>query len=156
MERQRLLLIQDYEEGTSVSDLAAIYDLSRKTIYKWLDRHEERGMARLVDLRRRPHHSPNQVSAEVEDAIVAARQRWKWGPRKLRRKLCEIDSTRLWPSISTIASVLKDKGLVVNRRHRTRTPIQSPPYISPVESNTVWCADYRVTSAPAMALALIL
>jgi len=48
----------------------------------------------------------------VEDAIVAARQRWKWGPRKLRRKLCEIDSTRLWPSISTIASVHAPHGLL--------------------------------------------
>ena len=97
----------------SISELAGIYEVSRKTIYKWLDRHDEQGVAGLADASRRPHESPNQVSAEVEAAIVAARHRWKWGPRKLRVKLCQQDETRLWPSISTIATVLKNKGLIV-------------------------------------------
>src|ERR1700678_3351066 len=110
VERQRLLLVQDYEEGTSISELGEIYDLSRKTIYKWLERHEEHGVTGLADLSRRPHESPNQVSAEVEAAIVGVRRRWKWGPRKLRIKLCEQDPTRQWPSVSTIAAVLKNKG----------------------------------------------
>ncbi len=36
-------LIQDYEEGHSISALAEIYDVSRKTIYKWLERYDEAG-----------------------------------------------------------------------------------------------------------------
>src|ERR1700683_2428747 len=132
VERQRLLLVQDYEEGTSISELGEIYDLSRKTIYKWLERPEEHGVNGLADL-----------SAEVEAAIVGVRRRWKWGPRKLRIKLCEQDPTRQWPSVSTIAAVLKNKGLSVNRRRRARTPIQTPPYVSAAESNAVWCADFK-------------
>jgi putative transposase len=143
VEQQRLLLTQDYEEGSSVSELAEIYDISRKTVYKWLDRHDQHGAAGLADLSRRPVSSPHQVSSEVERAIVEARHRWKWGPRKLRVKLCEQDETRQWPSVSTIASVLKNKGLVVERRRRTRTPVQPPPYASPEASNAVWCADYK-------------
>ena len=70
VEQQRLLMIQDHEEGASISELAEIYGISRKTVYKWLERHEDRGVAGLADASRRPHESPNQVSAEVEAAIV--------------------------------------------------------------------------------------
>ncbi len=101
------------------------------------------GLAGLADLSRRPHHSPNQVSAEVEAAIIAARQRWKWGPRKLRIKLCQQDSLVVWPAVSTIAAVLKSKGLAIDRRHRPCTPVQPPPYALPSDANVVWCADYK-------------
>jgi transposase InsO family protein len=143
VEQQRLLVVQDYEEGASVSALAEVYEVSRKTIYKWLERYEQTGVAGLVDLSRRPHESPRQVNAEVEAAIIEARHRWKWGPRKLRVKLCQQDQTLQWPSVSTIASVLKAKGLTVKRRHRAHTPIQSPPYVLPDKPNAVWCADYK-------------
>jgi len=143
VEEQRLRVIEAYEEGASISELAEMQSVSRKTIYKWLSRYEESGLAGLTDLSRRPRCSPNQVSAEVEAAIVAARQRWKWGPRKLRVKLCEQDRQLLWPAVSTIASVLKSKGLVVSRRRRLRTPVQLPPYAPAGEANAVWCADYK-------------
>jgi putative transposase len=54
----RVQLIQEYREGQSISALAEIYDVSRKTIYKWVARHAAAGMAGLIDLRRTPHHSP--------------------------------------------------------------------------------------------------
>jgi len=75
VEQQRLLLIQDHEEGALISELSGIYVGSRKTIYKWLERHEEEGIVGLKDRSRRPHESPHQVSAAVEQAIVEARQR---------------------------------------------------------------------------------
>ena len=143
MEEQRLLVVQDREEGMSISELAEIHGVSRKTIYKWLDRYQEQGVQGLRNLSRRPHHSPNQVSAEVEAAIVEARQRWRWGPGKLRVKLCGQDSSQQWPAVSTIAAVLKAKGLVVSRRRRARTPVQRPPYAAADAPNAVWCADFK-------------
>jgi len=143
VEEQRLAVVQGRLEGMSISELAEVNDVSRKTIYKWLERYEKQELIGLSDLSRRPHHSPNQVSAEVEAKIVAARLQWKWGPRKLRVKLCEQDSRRQWPAVSTIAAVLKDKGLVVNRRRRVRTPMQRPPFVAADEPNAVWCADYK-------------
>jgi len=143
VEQQRLLLTQDYEEGSSITELAEIYAISRKTVYKWLERHEQHGVAGLADLSRRPHQSPHQIGPEAEKAIVEARHRWKWGPRKLRVKLRQQDADYPWPSVSSIASVLKNKGLVVERRRRVRTPVQNPPYALPEQSNSVWCADYK-------------
>jgi putative transposase len=143
VEEQRLLVVQDRREGMSIMELATINGVSRKTIYKWLERYEKKGVKGLSDLSRRPQHSPSQVSAEVEAAIVAARLRWKWGPGKLRVKLCEQDSTQQWPAVSTIAAVLKSKGLVVKRRCRPHTPLQRPPYAAADGPNAVWCADYK-------------
>jgi putative transposase len=143
VEEQRLTVVKDREDGLSISELAEINGVSRKTIYKWLERYEGQGLEGLSDRSRRPHDSPSQVSAEVESAIVAARQRWKWGPGKLRVKLLQQDSTQQWPAVSTIAAVLKAKGLVVSRRNRPRTPVQRPPYAAADRPNAVWCADYK-------------
>src|SRR3954451_9222517 len=101
VEHQRLLMTQDYDEGASISELAEVYGISRKTVYKWLERHEQQGIEGLTDVSRRPHQSPHQVSVEMEAAIVAARHRWKWGARKLRIKLCQQYGAIQWPCAST-------------------------------------------------------
>jgi len=87
VEEQRFLMVQDHQTGMSIAELADVYGIARKTVYKWLERYDEYGPKGLTELSRRPHHSPNQVSTEVESAIVAARYRWRWGPGKLRVKL---------------------------------------------------------------------
>jgi len=143
VQEQRLLVVQEHCQGASIAELSAVYAVSRKTIYKWLERYRQQGAAGLADLSRRPLHSPHQLSAEVEQAIVAARLRWKWGPGKLRVKLCQSDPARPWPAVSTIAAVLREKGLVVSRRRRPRTPLQRPPYADPAQPNDVWCADFK-------------
>jgi transposase InsO family protein len=143
VEEQRLNAIQEHDEGESISVLAETLGVSRKTIYKWVERYEQQGVAGLSDLSRRPHQSPKQVSEEVERAIVAARLRWRWGPRKLRVKLCQQDNDRQWPAVSTIAAVLKAKGLVVSRKRRAHTAVQKPPYAAAGEPNAVWCTDFK-------------
>lgn len=143
MEEQRLSMVEGYREGMSISELAEMNGISRKTVYKWLERYEEGGLKGLNDRSRRPEHCPHQVNVEVEAAIVAARQRWQWGPGKLRVKLCQQDETQVWPAVSTIASILKAKGLVRTRRRKVRTPVQGPPFVTADGPNAVWCADYK-------------
>ena len=53
---QRVRLIQEYQEGESITVLAEICDVSRRTIYKWLVRHEAEGIAGLADQARGAHH----------------------------------------------------------------------------------------------------
>ena len=76
----RVQLIHDHEEGQSITELAEIYDVSRKTIYKWLARHDAGGVAGLADRSRAPQHSPRKLSDDIVAKIIAARQRWNWGP----------------------------------------------------------------------------
>ena len=140
---QRVQLIEDYEEGESIAELGRIYQVSRKTIYKWLARHEAEGAAGLTDRSRVPLHFPGQVSGEVIAKIVAARQRWKWGPRKLRVKLVVADSATVWPAESTIGEVLKSAGLTHPRKPRVRTPPYEQPFASVDSANQTWCADFK-------------
>jgi transposase InsO family protein len=139
----RVQLIRDYEEGESISALAEIYRVSRKTIYKWLDRHQSEGVAGLADRSRVPHHCPSRVSEETIAHIAAARLRWKWGPRKLRCKLIEADPHFAWPAASTIADVLKRNGLTHPRKPRVRTPPYAQPFASVDAANQTWCADFK-------------
>ena len=38
VEEQRILMIQDRQEGMSISEFSEIYSISLKTVYKWLER----------------------------------------------------------------------------------------------------------------------
>jgi putative transposase len=139
----RVQLIQDYEEGESIAALAEIYGVSRKTIYKWLERHDAGGVAGLADRSRTPQHSPRQLSDDVIAHIVAARQRWNWGPRKLRVKLAAAHPHIQWPAESTIGEVLKRAGLTHRRKPRVRTPPYAQPFASIDAANQTWCADFK-------------
>jgi transposase len=57
-------MVQDRLEGESISELSRIYNVSRKTIYKWLERYEQFGAAGLVERSRRPLHTGRRASAE--------------------------------------------------------------------------------------------
>jgi putative transposase len=140
---QRVELIREYNEGESIAALAEIYRVSRKTIYKWLTRHEAGGVAGLADRSRAPQHSPHKVSGEVIAEIIAARHRWKWGPRKLRVKLVAAQPEMVWPAESTIGEVLKRAGLTHRRKARVRTPPYSQPFAAAQGANQIWCADFK-------------
>ena len=139
----RVQLIQDYDEGENISALSEIYGVARKTIYKWLDRHDAAGVAGLADRSRAPQHCPHKLSADVIADIIAARQRWNWGPRKLRVKLAAAQPKIIWPAESTIGEVLKRAGLTHRRKPRVRTPPYGQPFASVAAANQTWCADFK-------------
>lgn len=139
----RVQLIHDHEEGESIAALSEIYGVARKTIYKWLERHDAAGVAGLADRSRAPQHCPHKLSAEVIAEIIAARQRWNWGPRKLRVKLAAAQPKITWPAESTIGEVLKRGGLTRRRKPRVRTPPYGQPFASIDAANQTWCADFK-------------
>jgi transposase InsO family protein len=132
---QRVRLIREYEAGESIAALSEMFQIARKTIYKWIDRYETSGIEGLADRSRRPHRSPEKLDAEQIAAILAARERL----RKLQQTQPEI----AWPARSTIAAVLKRAGLSVARRARLRTPPQTQPFASIEAPNETWCADFK-------------
>src|SRR6516165_4224208 len=107
--RERTELIGKYLSGEeSISGLARYYGLSRKTVYKWIDRFEERGPGGLQELSRAPHHHPNALSEEMEQRILE----WKenkpsWGAPKIHAKLLALEDC---PSESTVSNVLARWG----------------------------------------------
>ena len=139
----RVELIEDYEQGDSIAALGRIYSVARKTIYKWLARHAAEGVAGLADRSRVPRHFPGKVSDEIVELIIGARQRWNWGPRKLRVKLVGAYPGKIWPAESTIGEVLKRAGLTHPRKLRVRTPPFRQPFASVDGANQTWCADFK-------------
>src|ERR1035438_8503674 len=139
----RAELIREWKEGESVTALAEAYGVSRKTIYKWLGRHESEGTAGLADRSRAPHNSPLKVSAEMIAHIIETRQHWGWGPRKLLVKMAEAWPEEKIPSASTVAEVLRGKGLSHARKRRLRTPPYAEPFADVAQCNRTWCADFK-------------
>jgi len=140
---QRIELIREWNDGESIVSLAETYGVSRKTIYKWIERHAAEGAAGLQDRSRAPHASPQQLSEEMIAKIIAARQRWGWGPRKLLVKLAQAAPEEKLPAASTIAELLHAKGLSHARKRRVRTPLYHEPIAAPSEANQTWCADFK-------------
>src|SRR5213592_683488 len=64
---QRTQFIADHlRDALSITELCALYGVSRKTGYKWIERYVRHGPAGLEEGSRRPRRSPNQTSGNRE------------------------------------------------------------------------------------------
>jgi transposase InsO family protein len=83
----------------------------------------------------------------MQDLLVAARkEKPKWGPIKLRAWLMERHPGVAFPGASTIAAILKRRGLVPLRRRRRRASPAvgvAPPFPACNAPNSVWCVDFK-------------
>jgi len=95
-----------------IAELCRRFGVSRKTGYKWLDRH--RSGADLADRSRRPRVSPSRTAEGVEARILELRQQYpSWGGRKLRQLLInEGLAAELVPAASTVSGILRRHGLI--------------------------------------------
>jgi transposase InsO family protein len=91
-----------------------------------------------------PHRYANQLPAQIEAAIVAAkREKPYWGARKIRERLLRrLPSEVKVPARSTIHAILDRHGLVT-RAKRSRTRTEGTPLSEGASPNALWCADYK-------------
>jgi transposase len=68
-------------DGETVTDVAARFGVSRKTVHVWLARYEEGGLAELADRSHRPRSCPHQMPALVEVALWSCAGRIRRGVR---------------------------------------------------------------------------
>jgi len=134
----------------SMTELCALYSISRVTGYKWLRRYQAEGAAGLADRSSAPHAHGRQTPAAIAEALRCLRQqRPNWGPRKLVAYLSAKQPDTPWPAPSTAGEILKRAGLVGPRRKRRRAPVTGRPLTHPLYPNHVWSADHKgwVTTA---------
>lgn len=100
-----------------MSALCSEFGISRPTGYLWLARFREQGLAGIAERSRRPHHSPERTSPELEAQVLQLRRQYPdWGARKLAVLLAR-EGKRL--PISTIHRILDRHDLIAERdRHR--------------------------------------
>jgi len=95
------------QPGAQMRELCRRYAISPTTGYDLLDRYRSSGDAGLQDRSRRPHHSPARTLPEIEERVLALRDRHPaWGGRKLRRRLQDLGLATV-PSASTITAILR-------------------------------------------------
>ena len=142
-ERARFVFEYERDERT-MTELCEDFGISRECGYRWLRRYRQHGLAGLVELDRDAVRHPNQTAVAIEEAVLGLRQaHMRWGPRKLKRILERDQPGRGWPAASTMGEIVKRAGLVVERRKRRRTEPYTEPLQHAVESNRVWCADFK-------------
>ena len=75
-------------DGETVTDVAARFGVSRKTVHEWLARYEAGGLENLGDRSHRPRSCPHQIGSDVEVAIARMRSSHpSWGPRRIAFEL---------------------------------------------------------------------
>jgi putative transposase len=142
---QKVKMIADYlTEDYTVTQLSEMYEVSRKTIYKWIGRYRSEGPPGLEQRTKAPRTHPNATPAEVAREIVAVKLRYeRWGPKKVLAWLEASCPAKAWPAASTISGILKREGLVKPRRRRRRTPPYHEPFSQCDRPNAVWSADFK-------------
>jgi transposase InsO family protein len=142
---QRAAFVAAVKSGEApMSWLCAEYGISRKTGYKWLDRHAEEGAQGLFDRSRAPQRHGRATSDEITEAIVEMkRARPFWGPRKLLARLSHIYPGTAWPSHSTASEILKRRGLTTPKRRRRRAFATPGRLVVPERANQVWSVDHK-------------
>lgn len=132
-----------------LAELCRMFGISRPTGYAWVKRYlaaELELEAAVQERSRKPRSSPTAISEEMADLIVEARKAHpKWGPRKLRTWLVELNPGNYVPSASVMAKVLKRRGMTTPRRRRRRARASgvAAPFSNCAGPNDVWCIDFK-------------
>lgn len=144
VEDKRRELIEAYEEGASMTELCRLFEVSRKTAYKWYNRYLLLGLEQgLKDESKAPHH-PHKVfiDEQIERAVDLKLKRPYWGPKKILKVLGKQYPHLDWPSRAWLYEVFKERYLIMPRRLRRRVPATHP--LGEVnDSNQVWMADFK-------------
>jgi transposase InsO family protein len=138
-ERLKFVILASRKER-SFRDLCQEFGISRVTGYTWLKRFAAGGSREVFDRSRKPRHSPQKVSAEVEQAVIGLRQRWPdWGAPKLHKMLEREHPECLPVAVRTIHRILSRHDLI-RERNRNRPAVHR---FERAEPNELWQMDFK-------------
>jgi transposase-like protein len=142
---ERARFIEDYLSGFyTITELAYRYNVSRRTLYKWLARHDAEGLGGLGDRPRTPDNSPQETAEEIAVRVVAFRKRFPFmGPRKIIARLTELQPDVEWPAPSTAGDILRRADLVTPRRRRNPPAHPLRTRVVPAQPNDLMTCDYK-------------
>lgn len=137
---QRLAILREPGlTGCTVRQVCARAGISPNTFYEWRRRYAADGLEGLVPRSRRPVGSPRQLSAGVEDWIIALRKEHGWGPRKIRDKLRR-EGLQPLPATSTVQQVLARRGQGPVPRRRNAPRAEGTRFVR-AHPNELWQVD---------------
>jgi putative transposase len=84
MDQKTPFIADDLRRTLSLMELCTLYDVGRKTGYKWIERSLTSGPPGLEERSRTPFSSPHQTPEHVVEALIELRQHPPaWGAKKL-------------------------------------------------------------------------
>ena len=131
-------------ERRPVREVAAAHGVSKTWLYELISRYRSGGDVALVPKSRRPHHSPAQIDAELENEIVDLRKAivdagFEAGPVTIATHLERRHGGVAPCSVSTIWRVLRRRGFVTDQPHKR--PTSSLVRFSAELPNECWQTD---------------
>lgn len=139
VKERREEFIKECQAGKkSMAAICREYEISRTCGYKWLNRY--RSGESMDSQSRRPLCTANRVDEQIEQLIVAERnKRPAWGPKKLKRHL-ENNGVQGLPCISTFENILKRNGLITPEASAAATAYKRFVKANP---NDMWQTDFK-------------
>jgi len=110
-------------DGRTVGEVASQWDVSRRTLHRWLARYEGGGLEGLGDGSHRPAHCPHQMPAAVEVLVLEMRRAHPyWGARRIAFELTR-KGVQPAPSESAVYRCLVRAAVIdpLTRRRRRET-----------------------------------
>ena len=127
-------------EGINFSTLCRLFEISRKTGYKWLKRDREGGESGPKNRSRRPHRSPRRTIARIETQVLEVRKKHPaWGGRKIRRVLQDQGNEQV-PAASTITAILRRHDQIDPEESQKHKSMQRFEHEYP---NALWQMDFK-------------
>ena len=116
----RLRVIREASDAPrNVAQTCRHFGLSRQTFYKWQARYKAHGDAGLCDRARVPLRSPRATPREVISKIIYLRQRYHFGPSRIKDYLQRFHQVKI--ACSSVHRILLRHGmnrLPANLKHR--------------------------------------
>jgi transposase len=97
-------------------DAAILFGTSVKTVAKWRKRFEEQGFQGLFNLSKRPKNSPNAISQEIKDFVIALKKKY---PRLSAEIIKNLEGLQISPR--TIRKIWRTAGISGRRRKKYQT-----------------------------------
>jgi transposase InsO family protein len=144
MSKAQLVITAVVLEGRSKSEVARDYEVSRQWVHQLVTRYQTEGAAAFEPRSRRPHHSPQAVSAELEERIVRLRKTlakagYDAGAATIAEHLARDAEVPKVPALSTIWRILSRRGFVVPQPHKR--PRSAWKRFTAAQPNELWQAD---------------
>jgi putative transposase len=144
MDERMAFIAEMIRAERTMSELCRIFNISRKTGYKWRDRYREAGVEGLNERSRATHTHANALDTQMASELLQMRTRHPdWGPGKLLDRMRLNQPQRELPACSTVAELLRRRGLVKPRQRRRRTVPYGAPFVAATAPNELWSVDYK-------------
>lgn len=142
---QRIQFITDWLKRThTVTDLCALYGISRKSGYKWIERYLKEGPDWVLDRSHAAWVVHNKTPPEVEQALMQMRARHPtWGARKLLHQVGLQQPALPLPHESTVCEMLSRNGLITAKPRRRAIGHPGRPSSLISCPNDAWSADFK-------------